>query len=155
MNKNLAAACIMLFSGLTSFHAMAANISASDPKQILEMAKGYGSADLEKDGSGDPLITGRMNGSKYGIYFYNCNNGSSCKDIQFAAAFTKKGISLSEINTWNQNKRFGRAYIDKDGDPRIEMDIPMRHGIEKKTLDDAFDTWTVVIKSFRQHIGFD
>ena len=58
-------------------------ITAPDPAVILEIAKGYGSAKMDKDDGGDPMISGRLQGMKYVVYFYGCENHEKCKSLQF------------------------------------------------------------------------
>lgn len=140
-----------LLLSVGAFSVSAAELIKADPVKILEVAKGFGSASLEKDGTGDPKITGRMNGLKYGIYFYTCKNGK-CEDIQFATGFSDVTVSSNKINEWNKSKRFGRAYVNDDNNPRVEMDVLMKNGINKDTLDDVFSTWSVVMTSFQQFV---
>ena len=63
-------------------------IDATMPDKILEIAKGFGTASLDKDNVGDPRITGRIDGQKYTIHFYGCLNGKDCDDIQFYTYWT-------------------------------------------------------------------
>ncbi len=63
-------------------------ITAPDPAAILDIAKGYGSAKLDKDDGGDPMVSGRLEGMKYLIYFYGCENHENCKSIQFSSGYT-------------------------------------------------------------------
>jgi len=79
-------------------------ISAENPEAILNIAKGFGSAKLEKDPGGDPLITGRIEATKYLIAFYGCENGKKCDDIQFNTSWSGKKVSMNDINNWNRKK---------------------------------------------------
>lgn len=56
-------------------------VDATDPEQILNIAKGHGSARLSEDRVGDPMIKGRIEGLKYTLYFYLCEENENCKDI--------------------------------------------------------------------------
>jgi len=72
-------------------------VSAEEPEQILEIAKGFGSARLKTDSTGDPLIVGRINGTKYGIFFYGCNKQhKECDDIKFGAGWSGVAVSRSK-----------------------------------------------------------
>ncbi len=55
--------------GFTAFSAHAALsedvLTHPEPEMILEIAKGFGAATLDEDGSGDPMVAGRMQGMKY------------------------------------------------------------------------------------------
>jgi hypothetical protein len=42
-------------------------ITIADPDVVLDVAKGYGSANMDKDEDGNPKISGRLEGVKYVI----------------------------------------------------------------------------------------
>ena len=129
-------------------------VDATQPRAILSIAKGYGSAKIGRTKKGKPKITGRLSGYKYGVYFYGCNSQNrGCKNIQFAAYFTgTSGLSEDKINDWNRRFRFGKAYLDKDGDPFITMTVNLYGGVSTKNLDDTWDWWRTVIKQFAKFI---
>jgi hypothetical protein len=143
---------LMLF--LLSGNAFSQTISA-DPKAILDVAKEYGSATLDDSKPKLPRIDGRIEDTEYAIYFLNCDNkGGNCEDVQFYAVWSKDKdkVALAKINDWNKERRFGRAYIDRDNDPVVEMDIAMNGGISKKALDEYFAVWKVMLKKFKEYI---
>lgn len=127
-------------------------VSAEDPEAILNIAKGYGSAVLTTDSSNDPFITGRIEGTKYGIVFYGCSNGRNCDDILFSAGWSGIEVSIYDINAWNRTKKFGKAYLDNDGDPMLEMAVNLDYGITHKNLDDTFNRWVIALKGFKQQV---
>jgi len=128
-------------------------ISAEDPDAILNIAKGFGSARLKKDSGGDPKISGRVNGTKYGIYFYGCDsNGKKCDDIKFGTAWATKGISLETINEWNRTKKLGVAYLDKDGDPNLDMYVNIDYGVTIENLEDSFNYWCLILRAFEKEV---
>ncbi|MGT2467953.1 hypothetical protein ACVOMV_28700 [Mesorhizobium atlanticum] len=45
---------------------------------MLNIARGFGSARMGKDDNGDPMIYGRVEGVKYVIYFYGCEDHENC-----------------------------------------------------------------------------
>ncbi|MDX5403520.1 MAG: YbjN domain-containing protein [Rhodobacterales bacterium] len=53
-------------------------LDGSDPDAILSIAQGYGSAMLDVDSVGDPMIEGRIGGQAYTVFFYGCENGAGC-----------------------------------------------------------------------------
>lgn len=127
-------------------------VTARDPAVIYEVARGFGNAVQEKDGDGDPRITGRAEGIKYSIYFYGCTNHTNCEDIQFFAYWKGVKASLETINAWNAGNRFGKAYIDKDGDVCLIHPVNLNLGVTKANLEDAFEWWVAVSKSFRKDV---
>lgn len=55
-------------------------------------------------------------------------------DISYVAypPFTRATTTLEQLNTFNRDVKFGRAYFDKDGDVVIQMD---RNGAGGSSLD--------------------
>jgi hypothetical protein len=124
-------------------------IDATDPGKIAELARGYGSVNLSKDDQGDPMILGRINGTKYAIFFYGCDEAKDCRDIQFRASWEgMEHVTPENMLKWNLEKRFGSAYIDRDGDPTIDWDVNLYAGVSRDNLDDSIDWWVVTLKEF-------
>jgi len=120
---------------------------------VRNIASGYGSATLREDNVGDPMISGRIDGVPYYVFFYGCDEGGeSCRSIQFRAAWDMDDFTQSSIRSWNQNKRFGKAYLDQDDDPTIEWDVNLFGGVSVRNLDDSFDWWAIVLKDFEVYI---
>ena len=129
-------------------------ITARDSDAILNMAKGYGSASLDKDSDGDPLLTGKINGTSYNIHFYGCTNGSNCESIQFATGWSKdvKIVSLEEANAWNRKKRFVTAFTNTDGLILLRMDVMLRFDMDEKNLDIYFEIWKSIMNEFQRDV---
>jgi Putative bacterial sensory transduction regulator len=121
---------------------------------ILNLARGYGSASLEEQNNGDPKITGKIEGVQYAVYFMNCTDNKECEDLNFYAGFLDNKPTLELINEWNRDKRFGKAYLDSDNDAVIEFDVNLEHGVSKDNLDAAFEIWSLVLGQYTDHIGF-
>lgn len=153
--KSLSTALLLAASFSATSLQAAPLVAATDPEQIAQMIRGFGSATLETDEYGDPLITGRINGSKYGVYFYNCEDNSNCKTIQFSAAWAGYDVSLRQMNEWNQSQLYGTAYLDEDGDPNIDLVVNLRYGVSHKNFDDTIDWWVLAMKEFEAYIAQD
>jgi hypothetical protein len=139
----LSFACLMALPG----PVLAQDLVAGDnPDKILEIARGFGSAELETDSDGAPRIRGRMNGVLYSVFFYGCEDGKDCATIQFWTFTDAPADALTAVNDWNRDRRFGKAYIDADGDVVIEMDVNLLGGVTPKNLDDTFDWWRIVLE---------
>ena len=135
--------------------AAAQIINARDPERVAEILRKEGfqaKVDPAKEGE-DPIITSSAAGSTFGIYFYNCEAGKNCQSVQFYAGFKKPKMDLARINTWNREKRFGRAYIDGDGDAAIEMDVNIEPGgIPRELFVDTLDIWSQLVGEFRTSV---
>lgn len=152
MKKTIVAVSLAMLATTAFAAAPAKLLDAGKPAEILEMAKGFGSATLERDESGDPKIRGRMEGVAYAIYFYSCEKGERCRSIQFAAGWADVKPSLVQINQWNVENRFGSAYLDDDKDANVQMDVNLDFGVSAKNLEDTMDLWRTVLMDFKDNV---
>ncbi|SEP86046.1 Putative sensory transduction regulator [Ectothiorhodospira magna] len=128
-------------------------VDATNPEKIRQLAQGYGSATLTTDGTGDPMIRGRIDGTSCAIIFYGCSENRDCKNIQFTSAWQTNGqYTLEDMNRWNRTARFGKAYLDGDGDPVLEMNVNLDFGVTERNLDDTLDWWRVALLQFRGEV---
>src|SRR5690606_23996238 len=115
MFKQLVLGAAFVASSAFAAHAQAI-VDGSNPEEIVNAARGYGSATLEAQSNGDPMITGRVEGVLYQVFFMNCTDNANCEDLNFYAGFLDNKPTLEVINAWNRDKRFGKAYLDSDLD---------------------------------------
>lgn len=137
--------------------AMAQNITASNPQSIMDFFFAEGiPAQLGTDNVDDPKIDVRYYGTKFAIYFYGCNENTNCTAIQFFSGYATDGdVSLDQVNTWNTERRYARAYISESGSARIEYDIfTGNDGVTQADFSDVFTLWTQSIENFEEHIGW-
>lgn len=107
-------------------------------------------AEITTADDGRPLIKSSSSGYRFGVYFYGCKQ-DRCPSIQFASAFDMAdGMSLKSINEWNRTSRFGRAYLDDESDPFIEMDVDVERGFTTEALSNNLSTWEAVLGRFRE-----
>lgn len=134
-------------------------LDATMPYTILSIAKQYGPASIGKDGEGDPIIRGTIKDTKYIIYFYGCVDGKDCDDILFYAGWERRKDNISrtllEINKWNADTRYGKGYLDEEGDPCLEMVVNIDYGVSRKNLEDSFNWWEKATTSFFRDIVED
>ena len=136
--------------------AHAQMVRAQDPQSLVSAMQSAGlRATLGVDRVGDPKIDSSVGGSNFTVFFYNCTAHKDCATIQFHSAWDLKSpVSLETINAWNSSQRFGRAYLDKEGDPRLEMDIDLDDGGMSRALFlDNLEFWETVLGKFERHIG--
>jgi len=139
--------------GLAGTAAAQDIIDGSMTDEILNIAKGYGSATLGTQTNGDPKISGKIEGVPYQVYFYNCTDNANCEDINFYAGFLDNKPDLETINAWNRDKRFGKAYLDSDLDAVVEWDVNLEYGITRENLDANFGVWGLVLDQYTTYIG--
>lgn len=130
-------------------------VTGADTAEILNAARGYGAANLTTQSNGDPQITGKIDGVTYQVYFRNCTDNADCEDLNFYLGFLDIKPSLEDINDWNLNKRFSRAYLDQDQDACVEMDLDLVKGVTTEYLDSQFGLWAMVVGQFAEHVGYN
>ncbi|QMV01619.1 YbjN domain-containing protein [Devosia sp. D6-9] len=148
-------ATLTLGTACSAFAAGSDLIDGNDVNAILELARGYGETKLEKQDNGDPKIKGDLDGITYAIYFMNCTDNKDCEDLNFYAGFLDLKPEMDVINSWNRDKRFGKAYLDSDGDAVVEMDLNLEHGISSDNLDADISVWSLVVEQYAEHIGYE
>jgi hypothetical protein len=124
------------------------------PSTVQSIAKETDrSAKLGTDSDGDPKVTSKVDGVKYVVLFYGCTNGKDCKSLAFSASWEgTQGATLELLNTYNAEKRYGKAFIDKDGDLTLDMDVEIEHGMSKRNLKEAFVNWEASVRAFKQDV---
>ncbi|HYW52084.1 MAG TPA: YbjN domain-containing protein [Gemmatimonadaceae bacterium] len=91
-------------------------------------------------------VVTQLNGSKV-VFFI------SGQTMQAYFGLSGTGATLTKVNEWNKKKRFGRAYIDADGDPCVELDYDLEGGVSDDSIKVWFDTVKLVVRSFRTHVS--
>ena len=137
--------------------AQAQMVKAQNPQSLVKaLQDAHYEAKLGTDKVGDPMITSGSNGTTFQIFFYNCTNHVGCATVQFHSGYDfDKPLPLETINGWNQEQRFGRAYLDKENDPILEMDVDLDDGgLSPLLFIDNVEFWTSVLGKFEQRIGY-
>jgi hypothetical protein len=132
-------------------------VRAQDPQSIVTALQGAGyAAKLGVDKVGDPMVSSGVSGTTFQIFFYNCTNHANCATVQFHSGYDlKTPTTLESLNEWNRSQRFGRAFLDKDNDPILEMDVDLDDGgLTPLLFVDNVEFWASVLSKFEQHIGY-
>lgn len=154
MIRHLILACVVALG--TTLPAQAQTlIDGSQVDEILNIARGYGAATLDQRSNGDPMITGKIEGVSYQVFFMNCTDNANCEDLNFYAGFIDNKQTLDVINAWNRDKRFGKAYLDSDLDAVIEWDVNLEHGVTRQNLDANFSLWAAILDQYTTYIGYN
>ena len=133
--------------------AVIAAMGAPTAEEIAQVLrdKGY-RAEITVDGVGDPMVRSAADGANFGVYFYGCANGR-CSSLQFAVGFDGDPLTHETINRWNAEHRFGRAYLDGEMDPIMEMDVDVERGASTELIEEAVATWALLVPEFKSFIG--
>lgn len=135
--------------------AAAQLIDGRDADRLASIIRGFGSATVDRADRGQPEIYGRIDGTRFAVLFYSCDDfGENCRQIQFRATFAGARDPIRLANAWNRARVFGKSYARDDGDIVIEMPLNMSGGgVSTRNFDDFVDLWRVVLRQFRDHIG--
>jgi hypothetical protein len=129
-------------------------VAAAQPEFVLSAAGRIGEAELGRDELADPLIRGRIGERPYFVYFYGCTSGRDCTNLMFSARWESDHFTDKSMGDWNRKKRFGKAYLDADGNPALELNVNLFGGVSRANLDDTFDWWRLLMAEFAEFYGF-
>ncbi|MEG3180579.1 YbjN domain-containing protein [Sphingomonas sp. LT1P40] len=138
--------------------ADAQTLMVRDPQLIAELlrAEGYQANVEPVKAEESPFIRSGAGGAKFDLLFNDCTKGKDCQSVQFYAGFTGTKMTAEKINAWNSKKRFVRAYLDKEGDPILEMDVNIEpEGIPRPLFVDYLDIWSRLLGQFRTEVYAD
>ncbi len=136
--------------------AQAQSVNANAPQSVANAlsAAGY-SAELGTDEYGDPKISSNYDGINFTIYFYGCDDGSACQDLQFRASFQTDRINHTQMNTWNRDKFMGKAYVTDNGSSIVEHPVAGVDGMSRYAFDRTLRRWESVLDGFVEAIGWE
>lgn len=114
---------------------------------------GY-AAQIGVDAEGDPKIRSGAQGSSFTIFFYGCHKTPRCTSIEFSLGFhVEGGLTLEQMNRWNRLNRFGRAYLDDEKDPWLDMDVDVERGLSLDGIANNLETWDAVLSNFKHFLA--
>jgi hypothetical protein len=128
-------------------------IDGDNTRAILDIARGFGSADMDRKGDKDPAISGRIEGLKYSILFSGCQRGRDCKFVQLIASFElPKGFGDRDMNDWNKKRLFGKAFINDSRDAVISMNFTVFGGVSRENFTENMAQFKVFLREFNDHL---
>jgi len=126
-------------------------IDRNDFEAILEIARGYGEADLTSIENGDPVIVGDINGTAYQLFFLECEDNRDCGVLDFYAIWDQRNVALELVNIWNGSQPFNKSYLTPEGLPVVELNVSAID-LTRTRLTDAFDRWTITLAAFPREV---
>jgi hypothetical protein len=129
-------------------------IDATDPDAVLAVLRGQAEGDLLTDGMGDPVIAARAGDTGFRGAFYGCEGEGGCTTLMFTARWEVDEPDADRMAGWNREKRFGKAWLDADDAPTLEMDANLEGGVSRANLESTVARWLTVLKEFIDFNGF-
>lgn len=91
------------------------------PSDIASLMRDNGyRADMKRIDSGCTAILSAAAGFNFSVYLYG--DSDRITTLQFSSAFGDK-VSPEQVNKWNREKRFLKAYVDAEGELCVEWDV--------------------------------
>lgn len=142
----------LLFAGVASASALPeGGATVDEVAAVLRSMKL--NAEIGTDASGDPKIRSNTDDVEFYVYFYSCKNGR-CAAIQFSEGFDlDQGISCEQLDRWNRQWRYGRAFRDEENDPYVQMDVDLQYGSTTESIKNNLEVWLTVLNEFTRHIS--
>jgi hypothetical protein len=110
---------------------------------------------LGNDTFREPMIESHAGSTRFYVYFYECNQTRTCQNIQFRTGFATRGrVTLAQVNDWSSRWRFGRMYLDPEGDVILDMDVDARRGLPPDILAAQLSRWLETVREAETFIGW-
>ncbi|AJE47667.1 YbjN domain-containing protein [Celeribacter indicus] len=115
--------------------------------RIEDILSGHGEVTRDVDGEGVPMFQGRMDGMKYSLLFYNCEERTACETASFSAYFDGDYYltDLERVNRFNYEYRFGKASVDPEGDLALDFSFSLLGGLPRETFEDTIEWWRAIM----------
>jgi len=110
-------------------------------------------ADITAGRAGEPLIRSSTGKVVFTVNFYQCDATLRCPSIQFTAPNRRKFVTPATIAAWNRDKRFGRAFQDRNGASWVAMDVETSHGLTTEALGANISRWIAVLNAFETFVA--
>lgn len=104
---------------------------------------------------GQTLLRVNDGSANWLIFFYGCDAAGRCQDIQFAASVVADGLSLDQINAWNREQRFVKAYLQPSQTTPtavLQFDVLLSGGLGVEQLNDPTVVWLELLAAFVESV---
>jgi hypothetical protein len=127
--------------------------------ELMSIIRTMGYSQVRENGysaHGKPQATYSVGNTNIGIMMWQCNElDSDCQSFKLYAAYAKPdAVSYQDLNTFNRQHRFVRAYLDSTGNPYLELDVKVSDGVSVDNLRETFSIYHRVVQNFEQLIGW-
>lgn len=91
---------------------------------------------------------------RFNVGSFKCVLFNKGDNFQLYSGFSGADVSTSDMNRWNRQKRFAKAYIDDDGDPCLEADFSLEGGTTLENMVQYTNLYKSLVRDFAEYIGF-
>ena len=150
------AALVAAILAVAPLSPAAAQYVTADVQQLATALQNNGyRATVEGEGARRHVATG-TGGLNFTIHPFGCNAvGEDCKNVMMKSWFDRdEPPTLEAMNQFNARIRWGRAYIDFEGDPTIEMDLDLEDGgVSEQLFIDNIEYWDTALSAFADFLA--
>ena len=125
-------------------------LTAEQVMQLVGKTEGVRGAEIIKLNNGQPAVRAEINGIKFLVFLYQCENGA-CHTMTFFTTFGKQAIDVNWVNSFNRDQRFLRVYIDKEGAVNVEYDVHFYGGVSPNYVSQSAIVFGVFLKSLLEY----
>jgi hypothetical protein len=136
----LVGALAALALGAAPCAALAAGITKTDVAQALK-TQGYDVRDFQPNALA-------VNVSGHTVVVFVAGADGDLSYITYFNDMTVNDVGLAFLSKFNSEVKFGRAYVDRDGDITIQMDRNSTGGVTIKNVQSDFDVFLMLIAKF-------
>lgn len=125
------------------------------PRQMAAILRERGNSAEITTENNRTRITTEIVGLRTSVHFYSCND-DGCQSIQYRTLFRRnERFTLAFVNAWNFEKRFAKAYLDRDGDLVLEWDVDLDGGVTVAYVAETISTFQAMLNTFNRFTPAD
>ena len=132
-------------------------VSLKDPASLVAALQRAGYKAMLTYDEGKPEIESSAAGATYYLYFQGCDSKEGCSDLMLQSAYDldKGAVSIEQMNAFNKDNRWARAYLDDEGDPILEYDVMFANGqTDEAVFIEDVKAWDDVLGRFHKIIDW-
>lgn len=156
MRLPLAFAALVLAPALAAAQSTG-GVSAASPESVRDALVAWGhKARIDPGDDQGPWIAARTaEGINYVVYFYGCEAGANCLDLQFYASFTvDQPLDAQFMNDWNAEWVMGKGFLNPEGDPTVTFTVAGEPEMPAAYFQSVIEVWETSLDTFTTSIGW-
>lgn len=155
MNRSLVGCALSLALVVVGCAAAHADGGLTEAQVVEALTRQRLPVRLGNDSFKEPMLESFAGSTRFYVNFYECAQTRTCQNIQFRTGYATRGrVTLLQINDWSSRWRFGRMYLDPQGDVILDMDVDARRGLDADVMDAQVLRWLEVMKEAEQFLGW-
>ncbi len=87
------------------------------------------------------------------MLFYNPGPMLKATSLGMTTVFNSEGFKFEDVNAWNSNAAYSRAYLTDEGWPAIAADLYIQSGVTEAGLRNFLGTFKGIVQSYIKHLN--